>query len=179
VFIDGDMLLHPDSSPIIAHRAPRLLHAGRARARRRGADASSRLIAAGIPGFDRGLGGLRRLTTASPRCRGRARLANHVIAIKVCNQGFWRDDLVRVNGFNEAFVGWGPETRNCARGSSNAGSRGRRCCSAASPATCTIARIARRLPPISRVLEATRASAGAHRPRLDRISHLRRAFAKR
>jgi glycosyltransferase involved in cell wall biosynthesis len=29
--------------------------------------------------------------------------------IKSCNMGFWRDDLVRVNGFNEAMTGWGRE----------------------------------------------------------------------
>ncbi|MCP4357591.1 MAG: hypothetical protein GY796_06205, partial [Chloroflexi bacterium] len=25
------------------------------------------------------------------------------------NQGFWRDDLIRINGFDEAFTGWGHE----------------------------------------------------------------------
>jgi glycosyltransferase involved in cell wall biosynthesis len=29
--------------------------------------------------------------------------------IKSCNMGFWRDDLIRLNGFNEAMVGWGRE----------------------------------------------------------------------
>lgn len=29
--------------------------------------------------------------------------------IKSCNMGFWRDDLLRVNGFNEAMTGWGRE----------------------------------------------------------------------
>ena len=44
------------------------------------------------------------------------RLANHLIAIKGCNQAFWRDDLVRVNGFNEDIRGWGPEDKElCAR----------------------------------------------------------------
>lgn len=44
------------------------------------------------------------------------RAANHFIAIKSCNQGFWRADLVAVNGFDEAFVGWGPEDKElCAR----------------------------------------------------------------
>jgi hypothetical protein len=39
------------------------------------------------------------------------RAANGVIAIKGCNQAFWRDDLVRANGFNEAIEGWGPEDK--------------------------------------------------------------------
>ena len=29
--------------------------------------------------------------------------------IRGCNLGIWRDDLVRVNGYNEDFVGWGRE----------------------------------------------------------------------
>jgi hypothetical protein len=29
--------------------------------------------------------------------------------IRGCNLGIWRDDLVRVNGYNEAFIGWGRE----------------------------------------------------------------------
>ena len=29
--------------------------------------------------------------------------------IKGCNQAFWRDDLIRVNGYNERFRGWGRE----------------------------------------------------------------------
>lgn len=29
--------------------------------------------------------------------------------IKSCNMGFWREDLLRLNGFNEAMTGWGRE----------------------------------------------------------------------
>ena len=28
---------------------------------------------------------------------------------KSCNMGFWRNDLFRLNGFNEAMIGWGRE----------------------------------------------------------------------
>jgi glycosyltransferase involved in cell wall biosynthesis len=36
--------------------------------------------------------------------------------IRGCNMGIWRDDLVRVNGYNEEFVGWGREDSDlCAR----------------------------------------------------------------
>ena len=65
-----------------------------------------------------GLGGLRRLYAMhDSRCsRALRHLANHMIALKSCNQGFWREDLIRVNGFNEDFVGWGPEDKElCAR----------------------------------------------------------------
>ena len=47
---------------------------------------------------------------------GRRARPTRLVAIKSCNQGFWRDDLVRVNGFDEDFVGWGPEDKElCAR----------------------------------------------------------------
>jgi glycosyltransferase involved in cell wall biosynthesis len=35
-------------------------------------------------------------------------------AIRGCNQAYWRSDLLRVNGFNEAFVGWGREDNEIA-----------------------------------------------------------------
>jgi glycosyltransferase involved in cell wall biosynthesis len=34
--------------------------------------------------------------------------------IKSCNWGFWRDDLLAVNGFNEAMTGWGREDNELA-----------------------------------------------------------------
>jgi glycosyltransferase involved in cell wall biosynthesis len=64
----------------------------------------------------RGLG-LRRRAYAlhAPRASLAMRgLANAFIAIKGCNQAFWREDLVAVNGFNEDFVGWGPEDKEIA-----------------------------------------------------------------
>jgi hypothetical protein len=43
-------------------------------------------------------------------------VANKLIAIKGCNQGFWRQDLCATNGFNEEITGWGPEDKElCAR----------------------------------------------------------------
>jgi glycosyltransferase involved in cell wall biosynthesis len=35
-------------------------------------------------------------------------------SIRSCNQGYWRDDLLRVNGFNERMVGWGREDNDIA-----------------------------------------------------------------
>lgn len=48
--------------------------------------------------------------------RGLRRAANAVISVKACNQGFWRSDLLAVNGFDEAITGWGSEDKElCAR----------------------------------------------------------------
>ena len=35
-------------------------------------------------------------------------------AIKTCNQGWWRSDLVKLNGFDERFEGWGREDKDLA-----------------------------------------------------------------
>lgn len=37
------------------------------------------------------------------------KLRSDLKGIRGCNLGIWRDDLVRVNGYNEGFVGWGRE----------------------------------------------------------------------
>ena len=120
VFIDGDMLLHP--SFIADHR--RVARPGfYTQGVRVHTDAvlTEKLIAApaALPSFwSRGLGGLRRLyLLRSPGLASLTRtLSNHLIAIKSCNLGLWRDDLIRINGFNEAFTGWGPEDKElCAR----------------------------------------------------------------
>jgi len=42
-------------------------------------------------------------------------------AIKSCNQGYWRDDLIKVNGFNEAMVGYSREDNELAVRLYNAG----------------------------------------------------------
>lgn len=45
--------------------------------------------------------------------------------IRGCNQAFWRSDLLKVNGFEERMVGWGPEDKECATRLLNSGVRGR------------------------------------------------------
>jgi GT2 family glycosyltransferase len=49
--------------------------------------------------------------------------ANGVVAVKSCNQGFWRKDLVAVNGFDEALTGWGAEDKELCARLANAGVR--------------------------------------------------------
>lgn len=45
--------------------------------------------------------------------------------IRGCNMAFWRKDLLRVNGYNEAFVGWGREDNEIGSRLINAGVRKR------------------------------------------------------
>ncbi|HEV7608649.1 MAG TPA: glycosyltransferase family 2 protein [Steroidobacteraceae bacterium] len=126
-FVDGDMLLHPEFVADHLRLARRGFYTQGVRVR---ADAqlTSALIEtpANLPGFwSPGLGGLRRAyLLRSPALASLNRtLANQVIAIKGCNQAFWRDDLVRVNGFNEAIEGWGPEDKELVARLENSGVR--------------------------------------------------------
>lgn len=120
VFIDGDMVLDPRFVADHARMARKGWFTQGVRVR---ADArlTRTLIsnpAAPVTLSGEGLGGLRRLYLLhSPALSSLARgLANTFIAIKGCNQAYWREDLVRVNGFNEAIRGWGPEDKElCAR----------------------------------------------------------------
>ena len=124
VFVDGDMLLHRGF--IADHR----------RCARRGhytqgvrinldermsrsllddpASAPQRFPGAA----SQGRFGIRRLALChSPALQPLLRKAGTaLLAVKSCNQGFWREDLHAVNGWDERFEGWGPEDKElCAR----------------------------------------------------------------
>ncbi len=120
VFVDGDMLLHEAFVADHRRHAVRGMFTQGVRVR---ADATltARLLEdprLPVSAASAGLGTLRRFYLLRSRVLAKAmrRAANRLIAIKGCNQAFWRDDLVRVNGFNEAIEGWGPEDKElCAR----------------------------------------------------------------
>ncbi|MCU0760219.1 MAG: glycosyltransferase family 2 protein [Steroidobacteraceae bacterium] len=120
VFVDGDMVLHPRF--IGDHRGlARRGHYTQGVRIALDARASAALLADPLRGpgpLAPGLGGLRRLYALhAPLLQAVLRsAANAVIAIKGCNQGFWRADLLAANGFEEAIEGWGPEDKElCAR----------------------------------------------------------------
>ncbi|HSC06254.1 MAG TPA: glycosyltransferase family 2 protein [Steroidobacteraceae bacterium] len=127
VQIDGDMALHPK------------FIADHARAARPGYwvqgtrilldDTRTReLIAKGprtLGVFSPGIGFKRRAYAMhAPGASALLRAAaNAFIAIKGCNQGFWRADLERVNGYDEAMTGWGAEDKELAARLVHAGVR--------------------------------------------------------
>jgi glycosyltransferase involved in cell wall biosynthesis len=119
VLVDGDMLLHPEF--IADHR--RWAHRGRYNQGCRvllDEPATARALASGdLPRFtSAGLGARRRLYAwHAPRASALlGTLANSLLAIKSCNQGMWREDLLRVNGFDETLSGWGSDDKElCAR----------------------------------------------------------------
>jgi glycosyltransferase involved in cell wall biosynthesis len=126
VIVDGDMLLHPRFvADHLALRAPgHFLVGGRLRA---GAAESARLLAGGAPRFAPWMDGefavrhefrrrhaLRLPALARLAARGRG----HVMS---CNMSFWREDLVRANGFDERMEGYGSEDLELAARLVNAG----------------------------------------------------------
>ena len=50
-----------------------------------------------------------------------SKISPHLRGIRGCNLGIWREDLVRVNGYNEDFAGWGREDSELAARLFNAG----------------------------------------------------------
>lgn len=118
LLLDGDMLAHP------------MFITDHLRAAQRGsfvqgmrvltdAEGSARLLAGEIAalGFlDRGLRRRRHTLRIPPLAALSLRLSRGQSdrAIKTCNQGWWRDDLIALNGFDERFEGWGREDKDLA-----------------------------------------------------------------
>jgi glycosyltransferase involved in cell wall biosynthesis len=127
VLLDGDMVVHPDFLADHLALARRGYFSQGVRilldphATRRMLDGAAPLPGPSSPGLGivRRAYGLRSPALA----RSVRRLANAVIAVKTCNQGFWRGDLVAVNGFDEAMTGWGSEDKELCARLENAGVR--------------------------------------------------------
>jgi len=127
VLLDGDMVPHP--SFLADHRdLARPGHYSQGVRIALDAAATRRLLEAGgepPQPWSPGLGRLRRLYGLhAPRLADPLRrAANAFIAVKACNQGFWRDNLIEVNGFDEAMTGWGSEDKELCARLENAGVR--------------------------------------------------------
>lgn len=132
ILIDGDMLLHPAFVADHLAFAERgfFLQGGRIKATEA---ETARLLAGGDPvfapwskadfaAFD---GTRRQYAFRAPmlaRRKARSRRGGRVMS---CNMSFWRDDLLRVNGFDERMEGYGAEDRELAARLGNAGVRRR------------------------------------------------------
>jgi len=127
VLLDGDMVAHPDflADHLALARPGHYSQGVRIRLDRQ---ATRRMLdrPAELPGaLSPGLGIARRAySLRSPMlARPVRRLANAFVSVKACNQGFWRDDLLAVNGFDEALTGWGSEDKDLCARLENAGLR--------------------------------------------------------
>ncbi len=112
VFIDGDMMVHPRfiEDHQLAARKGCFVQGGRVILN---ATATDSILASGVryPGpFFPNIGN-RKNTLRIPMLGRflRRNSSDKMRGIRSCNQGYWRDDLLKVNGFDEAFTGWGRE----------------------------------------------------------------------
>jgi glycosyltransferase involved in cell wall biosynthesis len=116
VQVDGDMVLHPKF--ILDHAAtarpdcfvqgarPKLSEAVTTAV----LDSGTPDVTLMSPGMERRIYALR--SPLLSRIASKARFT--LDGIQACNQSFWREHFMRVNGYDERFTGWGPEDREFA-----------------------------------------------------------------
>lgn len=118
VLVDGDMVLHPRfiEDHAACAREDCFIQGARPRF---SAQRTMQMLRAGSTAFNVFTPGLEHRAYALrsallSRCTSRAKAS--LTAVQGCNQSFWREHIVAVNGFDERFTAWGPEDREfCAR----------------------------------------------------------------
>ncbi len=111
VMVDGDLVLHPwfVADHLRAARAGRMVQGGRVLLPER---TTREALVSGRIAFGALEPGIRNRKNAL-RPPGLWRLASYhgedVYRVRGANLACWRDDVIRVNGFDEQFVGWGRE----------------------------------------------------------------------
>ena len=116
IIVDGDMVLHRHfvADHLTAARRGSFIQGVRLLT---GASAAERMLREGSLDLGFFASGIRRRRHAIRNLLlSRMLFAERVgqSAIRGCNQAYWKNDLLRVNGFNEAFVGWGREDNEIA-----------------------------------------------------------------
>jgi glycosyltransferase involved in cell wall biosynthesis len=128
ILIDGDMVLHRDfvADHLMLAEPGYFLQGGRIKTTEQ---ETARLLGGGKPLFApwtpadfHVFDGIKRLYAfrqpALARWKARGRNGGRVMS---CNMSFWREDLLRVNGFDERMEGYGAEDRELAARLGNAG----------------------------------------------------------
>lgn len=116
VSIDGDMILHPYFIEDHARCARRDCFIQGARPRL-SQDFTQQLLRTGdarvsifSPGMEHRAYALRNTLLS----RWTSKIRPTLTAVQGCNQSYWRDHAIQVNGYDERFTGWGPEDREFA-----------------------------------------------------------------
>lgn len=111
IFIDGDMLLnrHFIADHIRAAQPDSFIQGMRIRADQALTDRILRDRMTDIGPFEPGLAERKFLFRSRLLSRLEYRPIRSLRRMGSCNQGYWREHLLHVNGFNEDFVGWGQE----------------------------------------------------------------------
>jgi glycosyltransferase involved in cell wall biosynthesis len=116
VMIDGDMVLQPDFVADHAALAERNCFVQGPRINTTPA-LSQRLLdtrRTRVSFFTPGVLRRQQMIRSASLARRFAKRAYSTERVKSCNMGCWRDDLIKVNGFDERMVGWGPEDKELA-----------------------------------------------------------------
>lgn len=111
VLIDGDIVLHPQAlaDHLAAARPGFFIQGPRALLGEAVTRAAFVHGSVGIPPLARGVGNKKNCLRSTLLARLFSSERHGLGGIRLCNFAFWRQDALRVNGFNEAFVGWGRE----------------------------------------------------------------------
>jgi glycosyltransferase involved in cell wall biosynthesis len=124
ILLDGDMLVHPQfiADHLMLAERGYFLQGGRLKATQQESPVFAPWVKANFDEFD----GTRRLyafrAPLLARWKAHSRNGGRVMS---CNMSFWREDLLRVNGFDERMEGYGAEDRELAARLENAGIRRR------------------------------------------------------
>lgn len=129
ILMDGDMVAHPKfvRDHLAAARPGSFVQGVRVLTDEVARDRLLRSGRSRVGPFERGIG-RRRHTVRLPwlaRVWAGASAGHSTRAIKTCNQGWWRSDLLALNGFDERYQGWGREDKDLALRAINAGLRRR------------------------------------------------------
>ncbi len=110
IFIDGDLILHPEfvADHLALIRPGIFLQGSRLNA---SPEESARLLAGGHPGFSPWMPGdfKGKHALRVPWLAARKARHNDGGQVMSCNMGVWRSDLDKVNGFDDDYEGWGRE----------------------------------------------------------------------
>ncbi len=111
VLLDGDMILHPRFIEDHARHArpQQFVQGGRVLLKPRKSQQVLACRQIRFACYERGLSNRKNALHSNLLARFLSAYCGHLKGIRSCNLGFFRDDFLRVNGFNEDFIGWGRE----------------------------------------------------------------------
>lgn len=127
IFIDGDMVMHPEfvASHVRAARPGQFIQGSRVLLSEATTARMIREWRTTVSFFEKGIQN-RFNTLNSPLLSPLfSRFQNDIRGVRSCNMAFWKSDLILVNGFNEDFEGWGREDSELVVRLLNAGIRRR------------------------------------------------------
>lgn len=127
--IDGDLILHKHfiKDHLNLSKRGSFITGSRVLMSQQLSERLLRLQKTSIQLFEPGLGNLFNRVNATWLSRYLADRyrTRDIFSLRGCNMAFWKEDLVRVNGYNECFIGWGREDNEIAVRLLNSGLRKR------------------------------------------------------